>query len=61
MEVYEETVGLNVRQAHDVFLERLGPSFLTLNLESLVRDGFQNVLIKVQWILNKEQSNFSCC
>ena len=24
MEVYEETVGLNVRQAHDVFFERLG-------------------------------------
>ena len=27
MEVYEETVGLNVRQAHDVFFERLGPEF----------------------------------
>ena len=44
MEVYEETVGLNVRQAHDVFFERLGPEFPYPELRKLSSRWFSERL-----------------
>ena len=44
MEVYEETVGLNVRQAHDVFLEHLGPEFPYPELRKLSSRWFSERL-----------------
>ena len=44
MEVYEETVGLNVRQAHDVFFERLGPEFPYPELRKLSSSRFSERL-----------------
>ena len=40
IEVYEETIGLNVRQAHELFLDRLGPGYPYVEIRKLTSKWF---------------------
>ncbi len=40
IDVYEETIGLNVRQAHELFLKRLGPGYPYVEIRKLTSKWF---------------------
>lgn len=55
IEIYEETIGLNVRQAHELFLDRLGSDYPYVEIRKLTSKWFSE-RIKDSPVATKEGS-----